>query len=262
MKTISDNRSGEVLLLLLAGILLAGLIWTPHDPMAQEFLADRLAAPGWPHVMGVDGLGRDVASRVWLGGAHTLVMGIGATVGATMVALILLGMEQSGPGILRRAIRQMVGVWIAIPVLFVGLLLLVFMRPSPATLVLAAGVGCVPLAFRQLRVLWLGQRKAEYVRASVVLGAGRWRLLRVTLWPNLRADVWALVKLVFALSILELSGLTFLGLIGDPDFPELGALLRENQRYLFQRPSLVIWPGLVLSGLLLTVQLSGVRRRR
>lgn len=261
MKTIRKNRCGEGLLLLLAGILLAGLVWTPYDPMAQEFLEDRLAAPGWPHLMGVDGLGRDVASRVWLGGAHTLLMGVGATVGATLVALLLLWIEQTGLAFLRRTIRQMIGIWIAIPVLFVGLLLLVFMKPSPSTLVLAAGVGCVPLAFRQLRVLWLGQRKAEYVRASVVLGAGRWRLLRVALWPNLRADVWAVVKLVFALSILELSGLAFLGLIGDPDFPELGALLRENQRYLFQRPSLVIWPGLVLSGLLLTVQLSGVQRR-
>lgn len=248
------------MLLVLVGVLLAGLVWTPHDPMAQEFLSDRLAASSGAHWMGVDGVGRDVASRVWLGGAHTLLMGIAATAGASVIALILLSLEQGGPRLVRRAIRQTVGVWIAIPVLFVGLLLLVFMKPSPQTLVLAAAVGCVPLLFRQLRVLWLEQRKAEYVRASVVLGAGRWQLFRASLWPNLRGDVWALVKLVFALAILELSGLAFLGLVGDPDFPELGALLRENQRYLFQRPSLVIWPGLVLSGLLLAVQLSGVRR--
>lgn len=241
-------------------VLMVGLFFTPYDPMAQDFLDHRLASPSWAHPMGVDGLGRDVASRVWSGGANTLLMGISATLGALLAALMLLVTEQTGPHLLRRAIRQTVGVWIAIPVLFVGLLLLVFLKPAPETLVLAAAVGGVPLAFRQLRILWLEQKKAEYVRASVVLGAGHWRILHRSVWPNLRPDVWAVVKLLFALSVLELSGLAFLGLIGDPDFPELGALLRANQRYLFLRPGLVIWPGLVLTGLLLAVQLSGTGR--
>lgn len=243
-------------------MLLGGLFFTPYDPMAQDFLEDRLSAPTWQHPMGIDGLGRDVASRVWIGGAHTLLMGVAATVGALSAALALLAAEQTGPAFLRRAIRRTIGVWIAIPVLFVGLLLLVFLRPAPGTLVLAAAVGAVPLAFRQLRILWVGQKTAEYVRASVVLGAGKWALMTRTIWPNLKPDAWAVVKLIFALAVLELSGLAFLGLTGDPDFPELGALLRENQRYLFLRPSLVIWPGLVLSGLLLTVQLTGLQRSR
>lgn len=262
MRRKFGNWRGTILPGLFVGGLLVGLFYTPHDPMAQSFLAERLAGPSWKHPMGVDGLGRDVASRIWIGGAHTLLMGIAATCGAWLAALALLMVEQSGPMLARRAIRQTVGVWIAIPVLFVGLLLLVFLRPSPETLVLAAGAGSVPLVFRQLRVLWLEQRNAEYVTAGVVLGTGRWRLFYRNIWPNLRPDVWAVAKLVFALSVLELSGLAFLGLIGDPDFAELGALLRENQRYLFQRPSLAIWPGIVLSGLLLAVQLSGVRQER
>lgn len=159
-----------------------------------------------------------------------------------------------------RAVRQAVGVWIAIPVIFVGLLLLVFLNPSPGTLVFAAAVGLIPLAFRQLRILWLEQTRTEYVRASVVLGTTMGRLFWLTLWPNLRPDFLALLRLLFALAVLELSGLAFLGLIGDPDFPELGALLRENQRYLFQQPLLVLWPGLILTVLLVGVQLPGARR--
>ena len=155
-----------------------------------------------------------------------------------------------------------VGVWIAIPVLFVGLLLLVFLRPSPGMLVVAAAVGTTPLVFRQLRVLWREQKSAEYVKASVVMGAGTRRLVTKTIWPNLRPDVGALLRVVFALAVLELSGLAFLGLVGDPDFPELGALLRENQRYLFLRPSLAVWPGVVLSGLLFGVQMLGSRRAK
>ncbi len=51
-------------------------------------------------------------------------------------------------------------------------------------------------------------------------------------------------------------------LTGDPDLPELGTILRHNQAYLFQEPSLVIWPGIFLSGLLLVVHLSNVHGRR
>lgn len=262
MKSDCYRRLEGAWLLLLLLALGAGYFWTPHDPMSQEFLAERVSGPSVSHLMGVDGLGRDYASRVWRGSAHTLVMGAAAAVGACGFALLLLLVEQTFPRFIGRAIRRTVGVWIAIPVLFVGLLLLVFLRPSPGALVLAAAVGIVPLVFRQLRVLWLEQKNAEYVKASVVLGAGGWRLLRRAIWPNLRPDVWAVVRLVFALAVLELSGLAFLGLIGDPDFPELGVLLRENQRYLFHKPSLVVWPGGVLTVLLLSVQLTGARGRR
>lgn len=242
-------------------LLLAGFVWTPYEPVAQAFLADRLALPSLRHPMGIDGLGRDVLSRVWRGGSHTLLMGAGAMAGAAVSAALLLVVERTAPRFVGRAVQQAVGVWIAIPVIFVGLLLLVFLNPSPGTLVFAAAVGLVPLAFRQLRVFWMEQIRAEYVRASVILGADYKRLFFRTLWPNLKADVAVLLKLLFALAVLELSGLAFLGLIGDPDFPELGALLRENQRYLFQRPMLVFWPGLVLTGLLVSVQLSGTKRK-
>ncbi len=261
MKSDWMRRVRILAVLLVAVAILAGFFATPHDPMSQEFIGERLAGPSAEHWLGVDGLGRDYFSRVWRGAANTFAMGTAGAAGAFLLAVVLLGIEQAMPRAVGRAILRAVGVWIAIPVLFVGLLLLVFLRPSPGTLVVAAAVGTTPLVFRQLRVLWREQKSAEYVRASVVLGAGTRRLVTGTIWPNLRPDVWALLRVVFALSVLELSGLAFLGLVGDPDFPELGALLRENQRYLFSRPSLAVWPGVVLSGLLLSVQFLGTRRR-
>ncbi len=243
-------------------VAVIGWVYTPYDPVEQAFMDIRLTGASWNHWLGVDGLGRDVASRLWRAAANTVGMGAAATTGCLLSAVILLALEQGGPAWVRRSIRGVVAAWIGIPVLFVGLLLLVFLRPSPATLVLAAALGSVPLAFRQCRVLWLEQRQALYVTASVVLGASRGHLLRQTLWPNLKIDFLALAKLVFALCILELSGLAFLGLVGDPDFPELGALLRQNQTYVFRQASLVVWPGLTLFVILSLIQLSNIRRDR
>jgi peptide/nickel transport system permease protein len=169
--------------------------------------------------------------------------------------------ERAGPPAVKRLIRGIVSVGIALPVLFVGLLFLVFMEPAPETLVFAVAVGSVPFGFRQLRIIWAEQAGALYVSASRALGARKWHIVRFSIWPNTRLQVVSLAKLFFAVGVLELSGLTFLGLSGDPDLPELGTILRHNQAYLFQEPSLVIWPGVLLSGLLLVVHLSNVRGR-
>ncbi len=238
---------------------LLGLLWTPHDPQAQAFLEARLAGPGAGHWLGVDGLGRDVLSRVWRGSGNTVLLGATAAAGALLGAAALLVVERRGPAWAGALLRPLLAAGLALPVLFVGLILLVFLRPSPWTIVLACALGSVPFAFRQLRVMWIEQAGALHVTASRALGAGPAHVIRFSIWPNLRPQAVALAKLLFAVGVLELSGLTFLGLTGDPDLPELGTILRQNQAYLFLQPGLVLWPGLLLSGLLLLVHLSTVR---
>lgn len=247
----------EYLALVTLLVSLVGLVYTPHDPLEQAFRDSTFAGPSFKHWLGVDGVGRDLASRLWRGAGNTVAMGLSAVLLNLLLATGLLALENCGLRPLRKAVPAVVSVWVAVPVILIGLVLLVFLRPSAPTLVFAAAIGTVPLAYRQLRILWLEQRNALYVQASEVLGAGRWHMLAYTLWPNLRPDLLGLSKLVFALCVLELSGLAFLGLIGDPDFPELGAILRQNhQSFLFRDPWLVIWPGIILSGLLLLVHIS------
>ncbi len=245
----------KVMLWFALGWALVGLVYTPHDPGAQAFREIALSGPSGDHWLGVDPLGRDFFSRLWRGAGHTVAMAMGAMLGTLALSALLLWGENAG-GLFRRPIGALVNLWVAVPVVFIGLLLLVVLRPSPQALILAAALGNVPLCFRQMRVAWREQRSALYVEASEVIGASGWRLLSRTIWPNLRADLVALAKLVFAIAALELSGLAFLGLIGDPDFPELGAILKQHQSDLYRAPGLVVLPGLLLSGLLLLVHLS------
>jgi len=240
---------------------LTGLIYTPYDPQAPEFLDLRLSGFASGHLFGVDGLGRDMLSRLWRGSGMTVVLGLMASSLTLLLASLLLAAERTGPLIFKKLIQGIVSIGIALPVLFVGLLFLVFMEPSPGTLVVAVAIGSGPFGYRQLRVLWAEQAGALHVAASRALGAGGNHIVRFSIWPNARLQIFSLAKLLFAVGVLELSGLTFLGLTGDPDLPELGTILRHNQAYLFQEPSLVIWPGIFLSGLLLVVHLSGVRGR-
>jgi len=240
-----------------AVVALVGLFWTPYDPLAQDFRELRLGGFGIAHFLGVDGLGRDVLSRLWRGLGNTAALSLAALALNLAVASAMLALEERTGKIGRAVIPLVAAVWLGLPVIFLSLILLVFLPPGPATLVVAVALGNAPLSYRQLRIAWLEQQRAAFVEASRSLGAKGWGLFRKTLWPNLAPDVSALARLVFALSALELSGLAFLGLIGDPDFPELGAMLRQYQPYLSTAPWLVLAPGIVLSGLLLIVHLSG-----
>ena len=132
--------------------------------------------------------------------------------GNLLLAGALLLLEQRAPGWLSRFILSTISGWLAIPVLFIA--------PDFIDLFQARTVypdlcgwrwATCRLPSRQLRVLWLHQKETLYVQASRVLGSRSWMLFRKTIWPNLQPDVLGLAKLVFSFSVLEISGLAFLG---------------------------------------------------
>lgn len=254
-KGLPDYSALAVLIL-----ALSGLVFTPYDPNAQSFRGDALMGPTAVHWLGIDGLGRDFMSRLWEGAGHTVSLAIMALGLTFTLASMLVALERFFPNSAGRFIRMIVGLWVALPVIFIGLLLLVFLNPSPGALVIAVGLGNIAFAFRQLRIYWITTRQSLYVQSSEVLGARGWALFRWAIWPNLIPDIFALARLLFAMSALELSGLAFLGLIGDPDFTELGSILKQNQAYLYQAPILVVLPGALLSLILLSVHLSRFHR--
>ncbi|MGE9294895.1 MAG: ABC transporter permease [Puniceicoccales bacterium] len=252
---------GKWLLAFVALLAVSGLLWTPYDPLAQDFRELRLGGFSVAHPLGVDGLGRDLLSRLWRGLGNTATLSLAALALNFIVAGAMLAVEESTGRLGKLVVPLLTAVWLGLPVIFLSLILLVFLPPGAGTLVLAVALGNAPLSYRQMRISWREQQRAAYVEASRSIGAAGWPLFCRTLWPNLAPDIGALARLVFALSALELSGLAFLGLIGDPDFPELGAMLRQYQAYLNPAPWLALLPGIVLSALLLIVHLSGNRRR-
>jgi len=229
---------------------LAGLLVTPHPPYSQAFFEARETGSSWTHPFGVDALGQDVFSRVWRGLGNTTWLAAAASFGALALGAALAGLERLAPPSAARLLRSLVAVGIAVPALFVGLLLAVFLQRGPGTLLLAIALAASPLAFRQLRALLIEQWNSGYVEASRAIGGSSWRVFRFSVWPCLRPQVVALWQLLFAVAALELSGLTYLGLGGDPNWAELGSLLRLHQRQLATQPALVVWPGLALVALL------------
>ncbi len=243
-------KIGSVVAGLVYAACLLGLFYTPHDPYGQSFFELRLTGPNAEHWLGVDRLGQDYFSRVWRGAGNSLLFAVAASVATLAFSAALLLGERCGGRVVSHSIRAMVSFGIALPAIFVGLLVVTFMERSGGALAVAVAVAGVPFAFRQLRILWLELSSMAFVEASRAIGGSAWFRLRFTIWPNLLPQLVALWKLVFAFALLELSALTYLGLAGDPNWAELGTLLREGQKLLLQDPSFALWPGVVLCSVL------------
>ncbi|MBK1876741.1 ABC transporter permease [Pelagicoccus mobilis] len=235
--------------------LLGGLLWTPHDPYGQSFFELRITGSSWAHWLGVDRLGQDYFSRIWRGAGNSILFALLGSLAVLAASSCLLFLERNGGRVLGNVIRFAVSFGIAMPAIFIGLLIVTFMERGPLALTTAIAVAGVPFAFRQLRVLWKELEGTAYVEASRAIGGSVRHLFLYSIWPNLWPQLLSLWKLVFAFALLELSALTYLGLASDPNWAELGTLLREGQKLLLKSPAFVIWPGMTLCVVLGMVRL-------
>jgi len=241
---VNARKVGNLLILAFFGVVAFGLWMTPRGPYVQGLEIEQAS------FLGVDELGQDVLSRVWRGAGNSAFFGLVGSLGVMCLGAVLLIIEQSGGKAIGAVMRSLVSLGLAIPVMFFGLMLMIFMERSPWTLTLAIAVAGTPFAFRQMRVVWMEQSSSAYAVASLAIG-GDWKhRLRFALWPNLKPQLFEIWKIVYAISILEISSLAFLGLAGNPNWAELGSLLRQYQKFLLQDPWLIVWPGITLCGLL------------
>ena len=82
---LSTGRFGLIVMAAVGLIALVSLFWTPFDPKTVD-IAARWGLPGWPHLLGTDGTGRDILSLMMAGARTTVFVALGAGIVATAVA--------------------------------------------------------------------------------------------------------------------------------------------------------------------------------
>jgi len=122
----------------------------------------------------------------------------------------------------------------------------------------AIGITTVPIFARLLRGSILAQREADYVLAARSVGTPGLRLLTVHILPNSIAPVIVQATLAMATAIIDVAGLSFLGLgPNDPGLPEWGKFLAENASRLQNSAHLVFFPGFAVVFSVLAFNLLG-----
>lgn len=248
-------RVGLVLVLLFLALAAVGPSLAPHDPL--EVTVDRLEGPSGRHLLGTDGLGRDVFSRILTGARLSLGTALLASALVTAIGVIVGTLAGFYGGVLDRVLMRLVDVVLAVPGLALALAVTGLFDQSLTAVML----GLVTIWWagyaRVVRGLVLTIRERPFVEAARSAGATEGRIMLRHVLPSAVSPVIVLATLEIGQLILAVSGLTFLGLGAPPPTPEWGAMLNESRIYFLSDPHVVFIPGLTISLAVLGFNLLG-----
>lgn len=207
---------------------------------------EQLRAPSAEHVLGTDGLGRDVYARIVYGSRHSLS---GAFVAVTVGLLFgtLLGLIAGARGgWIDAVIMRLMDSMLAVPSLLLSLSIIVLLGFGTINVAIAVGAVSVARFARLARSEVVRVRRSEYVEAAFGSGGTFWAVLYRHVLPNSLTSVIALAALQFGSAILAISTLGFLGYGAPPPTPEWGLLIAEGRNYLSRAWWLTAAPGIVV----------------
>ncbi len=247
---------GMIIVALLAIAAVGAPVLAPAPPYETD-LANLFADPSLAHPLGTDQLGRDILSRLLYGARRSLGATLVATVGITLLGLVLGLLSAARSGVVDSVIMRTVDVLQSLPTLLVVLVTIGFFGGGFGVIVAAiVGLGWSTHA-RVVRGMALSIRERGFVEASRALGAGRLhRAYRHTL-PHVLGPVVVLSTLDLGRVLLAISALSFLGFGVDPSVPEWGAMVAEGRNYLTTAPQLIIYPGIAITVAVLAFNLLG-----
>jgi peptide/nickel transport system permease protein len=243
-----------------AGAASAGLLPVlPPDQIDWTNLAVQPGVAG--HLLGTDGMGRDILSRLLYGARVSLIVGFfapltGLTFGCLMG--VLAGFYR-GPA--ERLIVGTIDVFLAFPRLIFLLMAMCVFGSSQLSLTLALGFVCVPSFARMARANTLKFAEREFVLAARATGASDASLMLREILPNVLAPMLVYLLLVMGLVIIAEGGLGFLGLSVPSPTPSWGGMMAEGRELLDQAPHVSMVPTFVMFLTILSVNLIGDRLR-
>jgi peptide/nickel transport system permease protein len=245
---------------IMAGALTAGHL--PVPPPDQIDWSHLSVGPGVAgHLLGTDGMGRDILSRLLFGARVSLVVGFAAP----CLGLILGCLAGVVAGYYRGAIEKIVvaviDALLAFPRLVFLLMTMSVFGSSVLTLTLALGFVCFPPFARVVRAGTLTVAEREYVLAARGAGASDAAVILREILPNVAAPIKPYLLLVMGSVVIAEGVLGFLGLSVPAPTPSWGGMIAEGREVLDQAPHVSLLPCLFMFLTILSVNLIGERLR-
>jgi len=251
--------AGLVVLILLILVALFAPLLTRYGPNEQVGpLTTDPAGPSGEFWFGLDRQGKDMFSRLIYGTRLSLLVGLVSVAVGFSIGMVLGAVAGYMGGWIDNAIMRTMDVMLAIPSLLLAIGLITVLGRGLFQIMLAVGIVNVPIFARLLRSGIIAQRESDYVTAARSIGAPGRRLLLVHILPNSLAPVIVQATLAMATAIIDVAGLSFLGLgPADPGLPEWGRILAENASRLESGAHLVFFPGFAIVISVLAINLIG-----
>ena len=269
----NSGRIGFALVAFHLFLAIFGPSLTPYSPteFTSEDLKIRLTGPSMEHVLGTDGFGRDVLSRV-VAGARSIIWisFIGTALGITLGTIVGMTSGYIG-GKIDQVVMRGVDVFLAFPGLLLALLVInlgvqrigIDLWPSKEAwlVIITIGIAFMPANSRVIRSAALAIKPLEFVQSARLRGESSFYIIFREVLPNIIPVVAVEASIRVSFALLLTAGLGFLGLGVQPPTPDWGLMVSENREFLSIAPWAALAPAMAMASLVVGVNLltDGVR---
>lgn len=243
-------------IIVILGITVYTFLFLRHDPFLTN-LEERLQGMSFQHPLGTDQLGRDVLTRLLLGGQQTIGYSLLALVVALFIGIPFGLISGYKRGIVDKIFMRIADGFLSFPDTIVAIVISGLLGPGIGNLVLSiVFVKWVSYA-RLVRSIVLSESQKEYILIARINGLSSRKIMRKHLFPHIVGNVIVLASLDLGKIILLISAFSYIGLGVQPPTPEWGAMLNDSRSYFQSRPELMFYPGLAIVVVVLLTNMLG-----
>jgi peptide/nickel transport system permease protein len=217
------------------------LIYKTQQVFNNPAIANKPPGPG--HLLGTNPVGYDVLGRLMLGGQTSLEIGFAAAIIAVLIGVIWGAAAGLAGGIVDAVMMRIVDAFLAIPFLFLLIVLGAIFTTSILELIIVIGLVAWLVPARLVRGETLSLRVREYVQAVKVMGGGTRRILFRHIIPNTVGTIVVNATFQVADAILYVATLSYLGLGVPPPATNWGHQLANGLSYVYAGYWWLIYPA-------------------
>jgi peptide/nickel transport system permease protein len=253
-------------LVLLSLCALSANVIAPADPNRQNLILRlqppmteaQVAGHSFRFILGSDGLGRDVLSRLIYGSRVSLAVGLAAVMLGGFLGILFGVLGGYFGGFPDDVIMRLADIQLAFPFILLAIMVLVILGPGLVNLVIVLAIGQWVVYARIARGETISQKRRDYVESARAIGVQNGRILSRAILPNILAPLVVIASFNVAAVILSEAALSFLGLGVPPEVPTWGGMLAESRDQLLGGFWwLAVFPGVAIMLTVLSLNILG-----
>ena len=251
IQKVRKNRTKRMFIIfsiLAVALLICSIIaplLCPYDPYAQD-LSKSLQPPSAEHWLGTDRYGRDLLSRVIIGSQTSIYSTLILVAFMTVVGTVLGILAGLYGGILDTIIMRISDIFLAFPGLVFALAVAGALGGGVQNAIIALAAVGWPKFARLARSQTLAQKKQQYMDAARLSGNGTFKIIIWHLLPNIIGPIIVTAVLDIGTSMMEIAGLSYLGLGAMPPVAEWGSMMSGAREFIQTAPWVAFAPGIAI----------------
>jgi len=216
-----------------------------------------LQPPSWENILGYDDLGRPILDRLLSGAQVSFAVAFGVACVSLLIGTLIGTISGYLGGTWDHVTVRIIDIFMAFPGILLAIALSGLMGPGISNVIIALSIVSWVGYARLSRAQVLAIKQREHVQAAIALGARHHSILLKHILPLIVSPL--IIEFTFGIAglVIAEAGLSFLGLgIQAPD-SSWGNMIKDGSQFLLMAPHMVIFPGLALMLVVLSVNLLG-----